>query len=305
MSGGPPTAGARAPLGVGAMVAATLLWGATFVAIRDTLHVLSPVALVFGRFLAAAIVLVAIALPRLGRLTRGTLVGGALAGACFAGGYLSQAIGLTGTSAGSSAFLTCAGSLFAAFYAWPLLRQRPSGSLLRGLALALAGSALLSIDPARGFRFGTGELWSLGGAAIFSLQIVALARFAPGADPLLLGAVQAVAMVLVLLPFSAGALAPYRALDAATAWRFAYLVVAGSLAAPLLQIVAQRALPAGRVALLFALEPVFALLFAVTVGAEVFPGRWWIGAALILAGVTWTEWDAARRAPAEAAPAAA
>ena len=49
-------------------------------------------------------------------------------------------------------------------------------------------------------------------------------------------------------------------------WRFGYLVAAGSIVAPLLQILAQRELPAGRVALLFALEPVFALGFALALG---------------------------------------
>ncbi len=65
--------------------------------------------------------------------------------------------------------------------------------------------------------------------------------------------------------------------------------------APLLQISAQRLLPAGRVALLFALEPVFAVVFALTLGRESFSTRWWLGAALILAGVVRVEWDAARR----------
>lgn len=288
------------------MVAATLLWGATFVVIRDSLRAVHPLALVLGRFVAASAVLVPLAAPRWRSLDRGTLLGGALAGACFAGGFLAQAIGLTRTSAGSSAFLTCAGTLFAAFYAWPLLRQRPTGTLLQGVLLALAGAALLSLGTAglRDLRFGVGELWTLGGAAIFGLQVVALARFAPRADGLVLAAVQAVTMTVVLLPFAGGAAAPYRAFGAADWWRFGYLVAAGSVAAPLLQIHAQRLLPAGRVALLFALEPIFALAFALTLGAESFPARWWLGAALIISGVVRVEWDAARR-PASAPAAAA
>jgi hypothetical protein len=40
---------------------------------------------------------------------------------------------------------------------------------------------------------------------------------------------------------------------------------------------------------------VFALLFAVTLGAESYPLRWWWGAALILAAVTMVEGPAAWR----------
>jgi drug/metabolite transporter (DMT)-like permease len=60
--------------------------------------------------------------------------------------------------------------------------------------------------------------------------------------------------------------------------------------APLLQVYAQRTLPAGRMGLLFALEPVFALVFAVTLGAERFEPRWWLGAGLILFAVVMVEW---------------
>ena len=55
-------------------------------------------------------------------------------------------------------------------------------------------------------------------------------------------------------------------------------------------------LTAGRVALLFALEPVFALIFALTLGGERFVARWWLGAALILAAVVLVEWRAVHEA---------
>src|SRR5512137_1034895 len=74
--------------GLGAMVLATLLWGATFVVIRDSLHAIPPLSLVLGRFAAASVALVVLAAPRWRRLTRSTLLGGVVAGVCFAGGYL-------------------------------------------------------------------------------------------------------------------------------------------------------------------------------------------------------------------------
>jgi drug/metabolite transporter (DMT)-like permease len=99
--------------------------------------------------------------------------------------------------------------------------------------------------------------------------------------------------------------APFAALGAADGWRFTFLVVAGSIVAPLLQISAQRLLSAGRVALLFALEPVFAVVFALTLGSESFSPRWWLGAALILGGVVRVEWSAAREPSRAGAPPAA
>jgi len=273
------------------MVAATLLWGGTFVAIRDSVGAIPPVTLVCGRFAIAAVLFaVTIALRRRAPARRDVWVGVG-SGLLMLGGYTFQAEGLRSTSAGSSAFLTCAGTLLAAFFAWPLLRQRPSAALAAGIAIAMAGSALLSLRE--GLHLGRGEALTLLGAAIYALQVVMLGRFAAGADPLVLTGAQAATVALALAPFARGAGETFAALDAAGAWRFAYLAVAGSTLAPLLQVLAQRRLPPGRVGLLFALEPVFALAYALTLGAERFEARWWAGAGLILFAVVLVEWRAA------------
>ena len=289
MSGRTSEAGA-----VAAMVVATLLWGGTFVAIRDSVGTIAPATLVFGRFAVAALLFAATLVVLRRPPARRDLLAGLGSGTLMLGGYFFQAEGLRSTSAGSSAFLTCAGTLLAAFFAWPVLRQRPSRTLAAGIALAMAGSALLSLRE--GLHLGRGELLTLLGAAIYALQVVALGRFAAGADPLVLTGAQAATVALVLAPFARGATATFGALGADAWLRFAYLAVAGSTIAPLLQVIAQRRLPPGRIGLLFALEPVFALAFALTLGAERFAVRWWAGAALILTAVVLVEWRAAASA---------
>lgn len=272
------------------MVTATMLWGATFIMVRDTLHGLPPLSLMTIRFGLAALAWGAVLLVRraLGGAASGTRAGllGGLASMPFtAGGYIFQTIGLTATSAGSSAFLTSTGTLMTALFAWPLLGQRPGRLLLLGLALAAVGSALLGLRS--GLTLGRGEAWTLLGALVYAFQIIVVAAWlARGADPWIMVAVQTVGTAACVLPFTfRGLPADLAALDAAAWWRMAYLVIAGALAAPLLQVIAQRSLPPGRIALLFALEPVFALIFALYPGGERFVVRWWIGAALILAGV--------------------
>lgn len=285
------------------MVVATLLWGATFVVVRDSLASLSPAALVAARFGAAAVLFALVAIVRRRPLDRSTLVGGAVMGVLTTGSHLFQAIGLTATSAGSSAFLTCAGTLLAAVFAWPLLRQRPTAWLAGGLLLATAGSALLSLSVA--WRLGVGEAWTLLGAALYALQIVVVARWAPRADIVVLTGMQALVAVACTLPFAGDLAGGLRSLDGIGWARVGYLALFGSAVAPLLQVLAQRTLPAGRIGLLFALEPVFALGFAITVGGERFVARWWAGAALILCAVVMVEWREARSAAATTPPATA
>jgi drug/metabolite transporter (DMT)-like permease len=278
------------------MVVATLLWGGTFVVLRDILASITPAALVTTRFALAAAVFAAIALVRGRRPTRATLAGGLVAGLATTAGYLCQAIGLTATSAGSSAFLTSTGTLWAALLAWPLLGQRPGAWLAAGLVVAMAGSALLSLEG--GLTLGTGEAWTLLGAAAFAFQVVALAHWAPRGDAVTLAGLQAAVAALCTLPAAGDVPAALARLDGADRARLAYLVACGSVLAPLLQVQAQRTLSAGRIGLLFALEPVFALAFALAVGGERFVARWWAGAALILGAVMLVEWREARRSAA-------
>jgi drug/metabolite transporter (DMT)-like permease len=280
--------------GVAAMVGATLLWGATFVVIRDSLPALDPGALVFGRFAIATILLALLVARRGVAPARGTLAVGAISGLLFGACYLLQAIGLTATSAGSSAFLTCAGSMFAGLFAWPVLGQRPGRALLAGLALALAGSALLSLDSS--FRLGWGEAITLAGALGYGLGVAWVGRLGANVDPLLLAGLQSAAVALALSARAPLAVHQLAGLSGAGWARFGYLAIAGSVLAPLLQLRALQTLPPGRVGLLLALEPVFALIFAVTIGGERFVARWWIGAALILVAVLAVERRSSREA---------
>lgn len=287
---------------VASMVLATLLWGGTFVAIRDTVRGMPPQVLVCGRFGVAALVFAAVAVARRrapGAREWRTGIGN---GVLMTGSFWLQALGLRWTSAGSSAFLTCAGTLFAGLYAWALLRQRPTRALLAGIALALAGSAFMSLDGA--LRLGRGEAITLLAATLYALQIVWVARAGGAFDPLGVAGVQAATVAVLAAPFAHDLPVRLHALGADGWARFGYLALAGSTIAPALQVSAQRRLSAGRIGLLFALEPVFALVFALTLGAERFAGRWWLGAALILGAVVMVEWRAAATgSPAPPAPA--
>ncbi|MGH7742101.1 MAG: DMT family transporter [Candidatus Eiseniibacteriota bacterium] len=286
-----PKAGARLRA-VMAMVLATLLWGGTFLVTRDALPHVGVAALLLARFGGATLLLSAALFARRRRFTRETLLPGLACGPFIALCCVLQTGGLRETSAGSSAFLTCAGTLSAPFFAWAMIRERPSAAVFAGMALALVGSALLSWRPELGV--GRAELLTFLGAMAYAFQLVIVARVAPRVDVLALTAAQLLGVTLCLLPFadlrSAAALFAAPALG----WRVLYLTLGGTVIAPLLQVDAQRTLPTGRIALLFALEPVFALVIAALFGGERFLAQWWVGAALILCAMLVAEWTSAR-----------
>jgi drug/metabolite transporter (DMT)-like permease len=282
-------------LGVLCMVGATLLWGATFVVTRDALAAISPVTLVLARFVTAGVLMTVVAVLQRRRFSRDTWIAGIASGPFVAACYALQASGLTTTSAGSSAFLTAAGTLLVAVFAWIALHQRPGRIVVAGIALALLGSALLSWQ--HGLQFGRGERITLVGAAAYAVALVIVAARIERVDPVAVTALQTLVAALALIPF-APALPGPGAFLGVDRWRFLYLAIAGSVVAPLLQVTAQRALPSARIGILFALEPVFALLFALTFGAERFEPRWWLGAGLILSAVLLVEGRSSSSSPA-------
>jgi drug/metabolite transporter (DMT)-like permease len=276
----------RARAGVLFMVAATLLWGGTFVVTRDALDAVRPVSLIAGRFAVAGALLGLLVLLARRPVGRDALWTGLASAPLVAAGYALQATGLTETSAGSSAFLTAAGTLTVAPLAWLFLGERPSRVVAWGLALALIGSALLSWRS--GLRFGRAELITLAGAVAYAGSLVVVAARVQRVDPIALTALQSLGVAIVLLPFASVLPGP-ALLRGPVAPRFLYLALAGSLAAPLLLVLAQRRLTSARIGILFALEPVFALTFALAFGAERFAARWWVGALIILSAVVLVE----------------
>lgn len=282
-----------ASAGVAAMVLATLLWGGTFVVLRDALRAIDPQPVVFVRFGLAGLVFLGVLAVRRKGIARPELLAGIASGVLCGALYLLQAIGLRTISAGSSAFLTCTGSLFTALLAWPLLRQRPTAAMVFGMALGVVGAALLSLDQR--LRFGFGELITVAGALSYALGLIVVGRLGSRFDPVAVAAVQSLTTALCLAGDASRAFAEIPRLPSDVLAKLAYLLVAGSLLAPWLQLTAQRSLSPGRVGLLLALEPVFALVLAVTAGHERFVAKWWLGAALILCAVAVVETSSARR----------
>jgi drug/metabolite transporter (DMT)-like permease len=86
-----------------ALLGNTVIWGVTFVLVKDALHDVSPLVYLALRFTLAAIVL---GLVYGRKLKRASLRDGAIAGVFLFLGYLFQTTGLQYTSPSKSAFYT-------------------------------------------------------------------------------------------------------------------------------------------------------------------------------------------------------
>ena len=97
---------------------ATLIWGTSFVIIKDTLEVINPHYLMAIRFTVAFVVLSAVFFRRMKSITREMIWQGSLIGFFLFLAYLWQTLGIMDTTPGKNAFLTAIYCVMVPFLAW-------------------------------------------------------------------------------------------------------------------------------------------------------------------------------------------
>ena len=274
-----------------ALVLVTAVWGVTFVQVKDAVELYPLFAFLAVRFAIASIVLAAPAAGRMRGLGRRGWGAGAALGLLLALGYALQTAGLERTTVSSAGFITGLYVVFTPLLGLLLFRTRVGRAVWLGVALSVAGLAMLSGvgagDPA-------GDLLVLGGAAAYSLQIALMERYAPRYDPV---AFTQAEMVAAFLGFAAVALALGQ-VEVPRGWTvWGALLVTGIFASALgflVQTWAQRRTSATRTALAFAMEPVFAGIFGFWLAGDRLGALGWTGCAVIMAGIVIAEPAAGR-----------
>ena len=270
-----------------ALLAAGVLFGTTFVVVKDAIADVEPVPFLAVRFLVGGLVL----LPLAARAPKvaGELRAGVLAGLALLTGYVFQTIGLQYTTASISAFVTYLLVVFVPVIAILVLRRPPTAPTVVGVVLGLAGLFLLT---GKGLALGKGEVLTLGCAVAFAVHVILLAEFAPRFDVVRLNTVQ-------LLVTGGACLVPGLFLGGydftARAWVAAlYTAVAVSALALGLQLWGQRHVGPTRASLLLMIEPVSAAVLGYAMG-ERLGLRGAVGAGVILLGIAVAEAPVLRR----------
>ena len=270
-----------------ALCGVTMVWGATFLFIRIALELTGPLFFTGMRFAAAAAILLVLALPVLGGITRRELFGGLAAGCVIFLGFASQTAGLASIEASRSAFITAFYVPLVPVLEWLLLRRLPSRFVLAGLALAFPGVALISAGGAQaldGFAsFGRGELFTLLCAAAFALEIVMVGILAPGTSVRRFTFVELAATSLLsfaCMPLAGEALSRNMLEPACLACGL------GAATALLQSVVvwAQKSIPPSRATVIYTGEPVWGGFFGWLAGERLGAGAL-AGCALIVAGI--------------------
>jgi drug/metabolite transporter (DMT)-like permease len=283
-----------------ALFVVALIWGTTFVVVKNAIAEISPAYFLALRFWLATACMSFIFAPALFKagwrnVWRG-LRGGAAAGVFLWLGYIFQTLGLQYTTAGNSGFLTGLYIVLVPLVSASVYRRWPQLSELGGIAIAFAGMLLLTL-PSLGhqFQFNHGDLLTIVCAFAFAFHLLTLGYFsqrerfeAVAVGQILCAAVLSSVMVLFERPTAIW-----------TPNVVVGILLTGVCATALafaLQTWAQQYTTATRTALIFALEPVFAFVTAVLTGGETLKWSAVLGGTLIVGGILLVELKSPRPA---------
>jgi drug/metabolite transporter (DMT)-like permease len=288
-----------------ALASVALVWGSTFVFVKDALQDISTVYFLFLRFGFASLCMLAMFWPSLrrtpARAVRRGLAGGAITGLFLWLGYVFQSYGLKYTSAGNSGFLTGLYIVMVPFLGALWYRRLPRLVEVTGLLVATGGMVILSaptLSATAGMN--RGDVLTLVCALVFAVHLLVLGHFSK-VENLQSVALGQIAVAALLSGVSLLWEHPV------VVWRpgvVVAIVTTGLFATALafaLQTWGQRYTTPTRTALIFSLEPVFALLTAAAIGGEELTRYSIGGGCLVLAGIVLVEVKLPKNAGADAA----
>jgi drug/metabolite transporter (DMT)-like permease len=272
-----------------ALVLVALMWGATFVIVKRALTEISTFYFLAIRFTLASLCLLTLfsgAFRAAGwRAVGRGLRGGAAAGVFLWLGYTLQTFGLRYTTAGKSGFLTGFYIVLVPPIAAVVFRKRPQWIEVGGILVATAGIFLLTLPSVQGqFHVNPGDLLTIGCAVAYAFHLLVLGYYSQRErfEAVTFGQIATTALLsavaLVLEP-------PKVVWGANVLFALVVTAVFATAVAFALQTWAQQYTTPTRTALIFALEPVFALAAAVLIGGEALTVQGVAGGALILAGI--------------------
>lgn len=270
-----------------ALLATTLIWGGTFVAMKLALQGFSPLLMVAIRFLIAALLFLLLFWHKIFPIHRASLLKGTILGLFLFLGFVSQTFGLKFTTASKSAFITALMVVGVPLLQLIIERRPPKLGNIIGVVIVSVG--LWFLTSPTGTEFNVGDALTLVCACMFAMYIVYLDVVSQEMTALQLTFLQTAATA-VLAWISVSFFEPIQFnISSESVLSLLYLTLFATVGTTYIQTRFQKDTTPTRAAIIFTIEPIFASLIAYAILDEQL-GPWGVfGGALIVTGVLLSE----------------
>ncbi len=266
------------------LIGTCVVWGTSFITTKIIVKDM-PVFLFLGIRFSLALLLFVPFIPRLRHLNKRVVFLGILAGFVYWVSIAVQTIGLQTTTAGKGGFITGLSTIIVPFIAWLGLRKPIEKKVWCAVGLSIVGMALLLLEGTYGLVIG--DFYVLICAFGFALYIILVDRDVKKVDIYLYLIVQLFIIALLSLLTSAFLKESVDGLSTNLSfWLIMiYMGVIVGGGTFLTQNWGQKHVDPAHVAVIFTLEPVFAMLFGIWIGNESMNWQGWLGCALIFSAI--------------------
>lgn len=270
-----------------ALFLVAIIWGFSFVVVKTSLEHLTPMYIVFYRFIISSVLLGIVMHKRLLKAEKKDIKSGILIGIFLFGGFAFQTVSLQYVEAGKQAFITATYVVMVPFLYWAITKKKPDNFEILAAFLCTIGIGVLSLE--KNLNIGYGEFLTLLSALMFAFHVASVGYFAPKADTMVISVIQfattaVLSLILALLTEGVNFAIPREALGG-----MIYLGVLGSMLAFLIQNIAQKYTSSTHTAIILSMEAVFGSIAGIMLLNEALTTKFLIGFFIILISVITSE----------------
>ena len=270
----------------------TAVWGSSFIVANLAFDLgVHPLYMIAFRFIIGAILMFAVFGKTIVKhIDQTTIVRGAILGVLFFVAFFFQLTGLTMTTPAMNAMINSGHIIFVPLVTWIFTKIRPRKINFIACAISLIGIVVITLEPSEGFVIRFGDFLSLLGAITFSFQVVMLSLMCRESEYKTLIFVQfVVAGILSLIAYAItnGDFSYLGDLNAMLPVLF--LGVVCTFLCFLLEGWCFLYLDATRASLIVTTEAIFAAVFSLILGMDVFTWQLLVGAILLFGSLVLME----------------
>ncbi|USK37649.1 DMT family transporter [Cytobacillus firmus] len=273
------------------------VWGTTFVLVQNAIAFLEPFSFNGVRFFLAALILggwlVIFERKQIKKMDRKLLISGVIMGLFLFIGYTFQTIGLLHTTSSKAGFITGLSVVMVPVFSLMLLKIKPGFNAIIGVSIATAGLYFLTMTDNAPLNIG--DAYVLICAVGFALHIIFTGKYSSKYPALLLTVIQVSTVAVLSVIFALITEDWQQALETEVLFKANVVtaLIVTSLFATAIAFFAQTAFQKyttpTRVALIFAMEPVFAAAAGFMWANERLSFSALAGCLLIFAGMIFAE----------------